>query len=420
MSSGASRAAIYEVLTISKDGKEHPLQGKTVNFNYYESLYSPVVSGNLTYVDAGGSVEDKKENLTSIKDGLPITALEDLKVKIQTSFGTLDFTRDPFKVTSSPIMHQESNRQTVLLTFVNEKELRNSEVPIFDRYVGRISDSIRKILQQKLQISNDKIDIEPTKNSYGFVGKGRGALNIILDLCRRSVPVKGDAGYFFYQTQDGFKYKSIDSLLSQEPKQKYLYYGALRSNVENSDNDFNILLAPKVKKDQDITKALKDGTYVNRNIFFNPQTFEHSEVIFSVDKDGVKKTLGGDLPIKTDELKSFVKTNHHILDIGSFEVQNQNPNNDPREWQATSTMRYNLLHSIVMEIQIPCNAELRAGDVIELEIESIKEDMVQSPSDEQQSGKYLILHLCHHFDSLRSFTSLTLVRDSYGIRRSKD
>ena len=420
MSSGASRAAIYEVLTISKDGKEEPLQGKTVNFNYYESLYSPVVSGNLTYVDAGGSTEDKKDNLTSIKDGLPITALEDLKVKIQTSFGTLDFTRDPFKVTSSPIMHQESNRQTVLLTFVNEKELRNSEVPVFDRYVGRISDSIRKILQQKLQISNDKIDIEPTKNSYGFVGKGRGALNIILDLCRRSVPVKGDAGYFFYQTQDGFNYKSIDSLLSQDPKQKYLYYGALRSNVENSDNDFNVLLAPKVKKDQDITKALKDGTYVNRNIFFNPQTFEHSEVVFSVDKDGVKKTLGGDLPIKTDELKSFVKTNHHILDIGSFEVQNQIPNNDPREWQATSTMRYNLLHSIVMEIQIPCNSELRAGDVIELEIESIKEDMVQSPSDEQQSGKYLILHLCHHFDSLRSFTSLTLVRDSYGMRRSKD
>lgn len=420
MSSGASRAAIYEVLTISKDGKEEPLQGKTVNFNYYESLYSPVVSGNLTYVDAGGSVEDKKENLTSIKDGLPITALEDLKVKIQTAFGTLDFTRDPFKVTSSPIMHQESNRQTVLLTFVNEKELRNSEVPVFDRYVGRISDSIKKILQQKLQVSNDKIDIEPTKNSYGFVGKGRGALNIILDLCRRSVPVKGDAGYFFYQTQDGFKYKSIDSLLSQDPKQKYLYYGAMRSNVENSDNDFNVLLAPKVKKDQDITKALKDGTYVNRNIFFNPQTFEHSEIIFSVDKDGVKKTLGGDLPIKTDELKSFVKTNHHILDIGSFEVQNQNPNNDPREWQATSTMRYNLLHSIVMEIQVPCNSELRAGDVIELEIESIKEDMITSPSDEQQSGKYLILHLCHHFDSLRSFTSLTLVRDSYGIRRSKD
>tara|TARA_B100000424_G_scaffold109662_1_gene82475 strand:+ start:40 stop:1302 length:1263 start_codon:yes stop_codon:yes gene_type:complete len=420
MSQKASSPAKYEILRIIKDGKEQPLQGKTINFNYYESLYSPVVSANMMFVDAGGSTADDKQNVTSIKEGLPITALEDVQVKIQTKFGTLDFSKDAFKVTSSPIIDQESNRMTVLLNLINDKEIKNSELPIFDRFVGKISDTVIKILQQKLQISQDKIDVESTKNSYGVTGKGRGALNIILDLCRRSVPVKGDAGYFFYQTQDGFNFKSIDALLSQDPKQKYVYSGALKENIENSDNDFKILIAPSIKKDQDITKALKNGTYVNRNVFFNPQTFEHSEIVFSVDKDGVKKTLGGDLPVKPEDVKGFTKTNHHILDIGSFEVQNQNPNNDPREWQATSQMRYNLLHSIVMNIQIPCNTELRAGDVVEIDIESQQEDKVDSPSDEQQGGKYLILHLCHHFDTLRSYTSLTLVRDSYGIRRSKD
>ena len=420
MSQKASAPAKYEILTIIKDGKEQPLQGKTINFNYYESLYSPVVSANMMFVDAGGSVKNDKDNVTSIKEGLPIRALEDVQVKIQTKFGTLDFTKDAFKVTSSPIMDQESNRMTVLLNLINDKEIKNSELPIFDRFVGKISDTVTKILQQKLQVSKDKIDVESTKNSYGITGKGRGALNIILDLCRRSVPVKGDAGYFFYQTQDGFNFKSIDSLLSQDSKQKYVYSGALKENLENSDNDFKILSAPRIKKDQDITKALKNGTYVNRNVFFNPQTFEHSEIVFSVDKDGVKKTLGGDLPVKPKDVKGFTKTNHHILDIGSFETQNQNPNNDPREWQATSQMRYNLLHSIVMNIQIPCNTELRAGDIIEIDIESQQEDKVDSPSDEQQGGKYLILHLCHHFDTLRSYTSLTLVRDSYGIRRSKD
>ena len=420
MSQKASSPAKYEILRIIKDGKEQPLQGKTINFNYYESLYSPVVSANMMFVDAGGSTADDKQNITSIKEGLPITALEDVQVKIQTKFGTLDFSKDAFKVTSSPIIDQESNRMTVLLNLINDKEIKNSELPIFDRFVGKISDTVIKILKQKLQISQDKIDVESTKNSYGVTGKGRGALNIILDLCRRSVPVKGDAGYFFYQTQDGFNFKSIDALLSQDPKQKYIYSGALKENIENSDNDFKILIAPSIKKDQDITKALKNGTYVNRNVFFNPQTFEHSEIVFSVDKDGVKKTLGGDLPGKPEDVKGFTKTNHHILDIGSFEVQNQNPNNDPREWQATSQMRYNLLHSIVMNIQIPCNTELRAGDVIEIDIESQQEDKVDSPSDEQQGGKYLILHLCHHFDTLRSYTSLTLVRDSYGIRRSKD
>ena len=420
MSQKASAPAIYEVLTISKDGKESVLKAKTINFNYYESLYSPVITANMMFLDAGGSTPNDKDNLTSVKDGLPITALEDLQVKIQTKFGTLDFTKDPFKVTSSPIMHQESNRQTVLLNLVNEKEIKNSEIPIFDRFTGKISDTVSKILKEKLQISQEKIKVESTKNSYGITGKGRGALNIILDLCRRSVPVKGDAGYFFFQTQDGFNFKSIDALLSQDSKQKYIYSGALKDNLENSDNDFKIVLAPTVKKDQDITQALKNGTYVNRNVFFNPQTFEHSEVVFSVNKDGVKKTLGGDLPIKPEDVKGFTKTNHHILDVGSFETQNQNPNNDPREWQASSQMRYNLLHSIVVKIQIPCNTELRAGDIIEIELESQQEDKVESPTDEQQSGKFLILHLCHHFDTLRSFTSLTLVRDSYGIRRSKD
>ena len=174
----------------------------------------------MVFLDAGGSTPDDKENLTSIKDGLPITALEDVKVKIATKFGTLDFTKDAFKVVSSPIMHQESNRQTVLLNLVNQKEILNSEIPIFDRFVGKISDTVKKILQQKLQLSNDKIEVETTKNSYGITGKGRGALNIILDLCRRSVPVKGDAGYFFYQTQDGFKFKSINSFTITGTKTK--------------------------------------------------------------------------------------------------------------------------------------------------------------------------------------------------------
>ena len=64
MAQKASAPAIYEVLTISKDGKEVALQGKTINFNYYESLYSPVITANMMFVDAGGNTPDKKENLT--------------------------------------------------------------------------------------------------------------------------------------------------------------------------------------------------------------------------------------------------------------------------------------------------------------------------------------------------------------------
>tara|TARA_B100000900_G_scaffold354228_1_gene322810 strand:+ start:492 stop:1754 length:1263 start_codon:yes stop_codon:yes gene_type:complete len=417
MAQKASLPSIYEEMTIiNKDGKEAALQGKTISFDYYESLYSPITTANLLYVDAGGSTPDKKEKLTSVKDGLPIIGLEDVKVKIQTKYGTLDFTKIPFKVNTAPVINQDPNRQTVLLNLINPLEKVNSDTPIFDRFVGKISDTVIKMLLQKLGLTEDKIDVEPTKNDYGIVGRGRGALNIILDLCRRSVKVEGDAGYFFFQTQKKLNFKSIDTLLSQDPVETYSYTGGLRANDDSSDNDFKILTAPKFIKDQDVMKALKNGTYVNRNVFFDPRSFEYTEFTYSIDKDGVKKTLGGEIPLK-DEVNSFTKTNHHILDIGSFDVKRITPNNDPREWQATSTMRYNLLHSQIMNIQVPCNVNLKAGDIIKLVIETLSEDKEQGIEDEQQSGNYLILHLCHHFDSIRSSTSMTLVRDTYGKQR---
>ena len=52
-------------------------------------------------------------------------------------------------------------------------------------------------------------------------------------------------------------------------------------------------------------------------------------------------------------------------------------------------------------------------------LHSISDKKEENPYDEQQSGNYLILNLCHHFDSKRSFTSMTLVRDTYGRRGSK-
>ena len=80
-------------------------------------------------------------------------------------------------------------------------------------------------------------------------------------------------------------------------------------------------------------------------------------------------------------------------------------------------MRYNLLHSQICSIQIPCNVELEAGDVIEIELETASDNKDLGQFDETQSGKYIILHLCHHFDEKRSVTALTLVRDTYGRRK---
>lgn len=413
----------YNRIELQKKGKKPvELKGGVVSVDYYESLYSPTVTANVMYVDAGGNLEDDKNKLTSVKEALPITGLEDLFFNISNETGELKFVKkDAFKVSKAPVMTRESNRQAVLLSVVSPQLKQNNDDPIFDKYKGKISDTVKKILKEKLKIRNDKLDIEPTKNGYNFLGKGRGGLDLVLDLCKRSVPVKGDAGFFFYQTKSGFKFKSINELVSQKPEFTLVYFGALKQdNTQDGGNDNKIMMPPRFEKDQDVIKSLKGGVYRSRNIFFDPRTFCYEEVTYDISKEGVKKTLGGAPPF-ADDVKSFTKTFHHILDVGSLD---SNPsteiNNDPREWQASSVMRYNLLHSQVVHVQIPCNLKLEAGNVIKMEIESTSANKEEGAKDEQQSGNYLILNLCHHFTDRRSITSLTLVRDTYGIKRSKD
>ena len=93
--------------------------------------------------------------------------------------------------------------------------------------------------------------------------------------------------------------------------------------------------------------------------------------------------------------------------------------NSPSSYEPMANMRYSLLHAQLVDIQIPCNALLQAGDVIKLMIENITQDnKLDQIYNEHRSGYYLILHLCHHFDTSNSFTSLTLARDTYGLYRS--
>ena len=422
----ATAASKYEEITISRTKKKtgqgsqgktttKSVNGKVTSFSYYESLYSPVVTAKVIYIDSGEST----------KNQLEISGNEDVRFKIQSKYGTLDFNRknanSGMKVKGSPQTGRESNREAVFLDLVSKWEMKNKTTAVHDKYSNvTIGDAVIIILKRKLGVDYDFFDVEATKNMYDFTGKGKSPFELITDLARKAVPVKGDPGFFFYETQDGFNFKSVHSLVSQEPKQVYVYNGSFRADQTGDENDFKILKQPNFIKDQNVVTALESGTYASRNIFFNPFNKEFAERIYKInDKGGIDQALGNSVEVD-DELTGYIRTNKHILDIGSLKVGvSTSINNSPAEWQAKSTMRYNILHSQILQMMVPCNLELRAGDVIKVEIESLENEKCSEGVDKRQSGKYLILHLCHFFDTTKSVTSLTLVRDTYGLHTSK-
>ena len=177
------------------------------------------------------------------------------------------------------------------------------------------------------------------------------------------------------------------------------------------------MIPPIVKRDQNILNSLKHGQYNVRVSTMNTLTGEYEEKVENLLSSS---NLGDKQKIPVDT-NNFSKTYSYIINPGADEKGvSEEVLNSPSKYEPRAQMRYGLLHSQLVDIQIPCNIQLKAGDVIKLKLENITQDeKLLSIYNQHRSGYYLILHLCHHFDPVNSFTSLTLARDTYGLYTSK-
>ena len=426
---GPSNYSFFQIRK-PKSGLEVRIEGKILGFNYYESLYSPMVTGSLVLEDTGGSVEDEKTGiLGTIKDGMKISGFEEVSFQISTRYGELNFKNYPLIVTGSPSNFDLPNRQTILLNMVSKTEMISSSKPLTRNYPeAPISETVTKILNKELKISEDKLNIEKTKNQDKIKGNHLGALDCILKMCKKSIPAEGkDPGYFFYETQDGHNFRSIDGLIKKgiesfdneqyAKMHTYYYFGSIAAKLEDENgNDFKVLTTPNVVRDEDQIKAMQEGLYCVRIITKNSLTGEYKEEI----KNLLSDTNLGEKQEKPVDDNVYLKSySFHISPGADDPGVSDTILNNPADYVPQSNMRYSLLHSQVVQIQVPCNVQLKAGEVIKLYLENI----TQSNKNEQiynnlRSGFYLIKDLCHAFSPTNSYTSLTLLRDTRELYRS--
>ena len=425
--SKAASVSKYEIMKLSKGNKEVRLEGKTVAFDYYESIRSPNVTATMLIVDTGGSVSyskdyDKQERIGSIYNALPLTGREQLKFRISSTLGELNFSQKPLFVNAAANPDQNSQRESIALSLFSEGAKLNSESDVMRKYQGNIGDSVRTLINQFLTSKSDRVrinEIQKTANAYNFVGNSKSVFEVICSLGAKSTVEKDSAGFFFFETQDGFNFKSIDSLVSQKPVARYYKSEVLQENMDNPANDFKIL-SSTIKKNQNVLNALNAGVFYTKNIFFNPKTFEETEIEYKFNEGKLIKSLGKSA--EAPDVNAYTRTHYSMLDIGTLEpTVKGKDNNNPNEYQAQAAMRYNILFSQLVDIQVPCNPNLRAGDTIMCDFEIVTQsEKEQGSSDPVQSGKYLIVDLCHHYEPTRSITSLTLARDSYGLYTNRN
>jgi hypothetical protein len=422
------------IIESNVDGGQVDIVDLITDFYYYESILEPSIRTNLVYVDTGRAVKKEDHTLTIIA-GLPLYTTESVKIKIADG-NEVKINIEQF-VSSIVPLGQKNKSSVVSLDLVSEEGIINYKARVNQRFDGKISDHVKKLLTDKKYLGTEKkLDIEATENSYNFIGNNKRPFYTILTLAKKSIPnIQGakqnTAGYLFFETSEGFKFKSIDSLLNQKTKKSFIYNETPDSIGKNLPDGYSAKILKYTVDDVggDIQSKLSMGTYSTRTVLFDP--FNCSYQVITKDTKETENNLklaGKNLPklnsrfIRKGQKQEYSRTQYMLIDRGTLPTGNSKqqieksdqPNFDPQNILNQSVMRYHQLFSTKTRITITADFSLHAGDIIFIDSPELSNKDNQG-LDKQLGGKYLICDLCHYISVLRGgYTELTLVRDSFG------
>lgn len=417
-------------------GQEYDITPLIQELKYYENILSNSLTMSVIVVDSG-SLERFKDEMIGILDGLPIRGGERVAIKFsdsQDKKNTLSFDLNSLYINRIKNISPGTSKDVFVLDLCTREFLANEQSRVVKRYDGKISDNVIEILKDPKGLNTKKpIDADSTVVPYNFIGNDRKPFYVCTWLATKGVPeasgkINGAAGYFFFETYDGFKFKAIDVLLSQTPKdgKKFVYTNA--PNIEGPTDYTTKITSLDIVRDMDLQQNLLLGTYANRSLFFDFYAMDYEIRNYNLkdDQKGKINPAEDNILFVPDEfMQTPSRFMNLLLDLGTlpsgetpdkqletWKNSPNQPNFDAPKTMVQAIMRYNQLYTIKTNIVIPGDFSLRAGDIIECDFPDLAKKTTKGPNKETK-GKYLIASLCHRVTPNDTYTSLTLVRDSF-------
>jgi len=321
-------------------------------------------------------------------------------------------------------MQTDTNKQFATLEFVSVESIINETSRVNKKLTGNVSNTVNNLLvsgegtDKKGIQSSKKLEKDQSVNSYSFIGNLKRPFDIIQWLQPKAQSSSKSFGFLFYETLDGYNFKSIENLLKQES----ISYTKTDKPIEG---DFRIL-SNNLNQTNDIGLNLRSGMYANKTIYIDIENQTKSIVDFSISDLSLKKP-----PKLLEGLDK--KPSRLMLRVNDFGVAQKGAKKDEVQpaselavYQNKSYIRNNLLFSQSLSISIPLNPSLRVGKMIDIKLpfkkggssDQAKTDSFGDERTNDPSGRYLISDLRHLIGGGKSETQLTLIRDVFTAKEN--
>tara|TARA_B100000886_G_scaffold159420_1_gene108677 strand:+ start:572 stop:1939 length:1368 start_codon:yes stop_codon:yes gene_type:complete len=417
-----------KILTTS--GKQFDILPVVQDIVIFESIFTQSITGIITILDT-----------TDLVNNGPIIGEEKLQIKLLTPQVNekpdtiIDYTKTPLDIYKIGGLRGDGEKANVLsLHFASQEVYKNAISKISRSYKGSCSDIVDKIFRDKEYLDSDKeITIEETNGLRKIVFPSMKPFKAIDMLCRQSNSknFKDSPSYLFYETTKGYNFRSVDGLCSQEPKMTYeenvpdRVEGGVKNVDVNlrtinefavigprntTDNIYEGMLSSNIKIHDIYNKKINYFTY---NYFdeFDKDIHLEDKPYISESKDKLSNKGLADYSNAmnfvtiTSNGKSFDEPDNYPYAPDDLEKIVMRRNSRLRQFQ----------NSITLNMMIPGNTFIKAGDVLEIKI-GASSTVTDRTNDPNYTGKYLITKIRHNFNNskkdVRHTINMTVVKDS--------
>lgn len=450
-------------------------QNKSINivgmirgFSIYHDIMANGMECEILLVDAGGLIEM-----------LPVVGDENVFISFKTP--TFDKIREyVFRIYSVANREKNKERSDVYILKGCSQEIINNNIKSVDRSYSnlKVSDMVKSIYHEYLQADEKdflmskrkNLFIQETENNHHLVFVGEkpfhainkasfetkiktNGKNVKYNYNRKKeseeslIDTSESSNLVFYEDYNGWNFRTIDSLINQEPSNNFYLMDANLETPITKDkiSKSQIINSISFDKQFDTLKGLRQGLYFNTVETIDPITKRFKKDSYSYNKDSNKishleKDRGLYSPsslFKKDNVSSLkyymqsnVGENYNKQPYLSAAVQNDPQIRNPREmhkWFKYELLSRLQLNNIVINIGIPGNTDLDIGQVVNIFIPQISDrDSYQNQtnllftgktdSNGNRTAKFFITSIKHDYnmESKSFITTFRCVKDTYG------
>jgi len=380
--------------------KDEDVIGVFFAISIYETIYSPVITGQIVIMDSDGAgfIEENK-----------IEFIEPFSFSFKDANGdSIDFEGHLNGLRNE---YLKDSLKMYTVDFTSEAVRKNEQTFIVKAFKDAKPEDIVSEMAEKL---GGELNSEAKGQPMTYIGSRKRPTDVIKYVLTHGLSqeteateqgdqpeeeAKGTTGFMFWETLDGFRFDTVDRINAGQAGRTHQGFNRQLNNQSLSlEEVMKTIVKVEFSQIGDFQTKLRSGAFASKNISFDMDSGVYKEYKYYNDKNMTEEQKKA-LP-ENSITRYMSKPYSNQKYQGPNQCQRSQPStgDQSRKYLNQNAGRQNTFSDQTGEFTLYPQFRMRAGDAFECKMSKVKDDKkAQGGYDKKHSGRYIINQVGHHF-----------------------